>query len=54
MDFRVDELKIVNLDLIGNLEMLSFSVREWRGLMAYWLTGRIDKLVPGICKVEEN
>ena len=30
-----------------SLRNLSLSIREWIGLVAYWLTGRIDEILPG-------
>jgi uncharacterized SAM-binding protein YcdF (DUF218 family) len=49
VDFRVDELKLVNFNIIANLEVLSSAAREWTGLMVYWLTGRIGEIVPSNC-----
>ncbi|TIT04134.1 YdcF family protein [Mesorhizobium sp.] len=31
----------------AGLEVTTTAVREWIGLMAYWLSGRIDRLFPG-------
>jgi uncharacterized SAM-binding protein YcdF (DUF218 family) len=30
-----------------NLAIATLALREWVGLLAYWLSGRIDSLVPG-------
>jgi uncharacterized SAM-binding protein YcdF (DUF218 family) len=49
VDFRVQELKLVNFNIIANLEVLSTAVREWTGLMVYWLTGRIGEIIPSNC-----
>jgi uncharacterized SAM-binding protein YcdF (DUF218 family) len=32
---------------IGGLDRSNAAVREWIGLFAYWLTGKIDRLLPG-------
>jgi uncharacterized SAM-binding protein YcdF (DUF218 family) len=32
---------------VEGLERTDIAVREWIGLVAYWLTGRIDTLLPG-------
>ena len=29
------------------LERADIAVREWMGLVVYWATGRIDRLLPG-------
>ncbi|TIU70668.1 MAG: YdcF family protein, partial [Mesorhizobium sp.] len=34
-------------DPFGSLQTTSTAVREWIGLVAYWLSGRIDRLFPG-------
>lgn len=34
-------------DLGEQVEVLSFALHEWIGLLAYWATGRIDSLFPG-------
>lgn len=36
-------------DLIGNANSLDLASHEWAGLLAYYLTGKIDKLVPDQC-----
>lgn len=32
---------------IDSLQNTTLGIREWIGLLAYWLTGRIDQLLPG-------
>lgn len=32
---------------IDSLQNTTLGIREWIGLVAYWLTGRIDQLLPG-------
>lgn len=32
---------------IDSLQNTSLGIREWIGLLVYWLTGRIDQLLPG-------
>ncbi|MER8829400.1 YdcF family protein [Mesorhizobium sp. M0938] len=34
-------------DPFGSLQTTTTAVREWIGLAAYWLSGRIDRLFPG-------
>jgi uncharacterized SAM-binding protein YcdF (DUF218 family) len=33
--------------LMGGIGMTDRAVREWNGLLVYWITGRISKLFPG-------
>ena len=37
----------LGLDFAGGLSLTSFAVREWVGLLAYWLFGWTDTLFPG-------
>lgn len=37
----------LNVSTFDRLFMLDVSVREWIGLLAYWLTGKTDALIPG-------
>ena len=32
---------------IDSLQNTTIAIREWVGLIAYWLTGRIDSVLPG-------
>jgi uncharacterized SAM-binding protein YcdF (DUF218 family) len=32
---------------VDSLQVTTLAIREWIGLLAYWLTGRIDRLFPG-------
>jgi len=32
--------------MIDKVSMLDLGVREWIGLLAYWLTGKTDALFP--------
>ena len=32
---------------VDGLERIDLAIREWMGLAAYWITGRIDALLPG-------
>ncbi|GAB4272015.1 MAG: YdcF family protein [Methylomicrobium sp.] len=40
----------VNFSFAENLEQLTFAVREWVGLAAYYLTGKTTALIPGDCR----
>ena len=33
--------------LMGGISMMDRAVREWNGLLVYWITGRISELLPG-------
>ncbi len=46
MGGRGDALRFTVL-LPGGLGRVDTGIREWMGLAAYWLTGRIDELLPG-------
>jgi len=43
---REDLLRFTTLSLEG-LDRANAGIREWMGLAAYWLTGKIDRLLPG-------
>jgi len=43
---REDLLRFTTRSLEG-LDRTNAGIREWMGLTAYWLTGKIDRLVPG-------
>ncbi len=43
---RADLLTFSSVALDG-LERTDVAVREWMGLVVYWATGRIDRLLPG-------
>jgi len=43
---RADLLRFSTLALDG-LERVDVATREWMGLVAYWATGKIDRLLPG-------
>jgi uncharacterized SAM-binding protein YcdF (DUF218 family) len=49
VDYRTlqGELLDVNLDFPGNLTDFNLALREWIGLLAYRLTGKTNRLVPG-------
>jgi uncharacterized SAM-binding protein YcdF (DUF218 family) len=49
VDYRTlqGELLSVNLDFLGNLTSFNLAIREWIGLLAYRLTGKTNRLVPG-------
>jgi uncharacterized SAM-binding protein YcdF (DUF218 family) len=36
------------IDPLGNLKTFMLAMHEWIGLAAYWATGRIDRLFPGL------
>lgn len=38
----------VNFSFGGNLSVLGIAIREWVGLLAYRVSGRTDRLLPGI------
>ena len=40
----------VNYDLLNNLSLLKTSIKEWVGLLAYYLTGKTTSFVPEQCK----
>ena len=50
VDWRVggrgDVLQFTALSLDG-LDRVNVGIREWMGLVAYWATGKIDRLLPG-------
>lgn len=48
VDHRAKPLK-VRWDLAGNLSALGVAMREWIGLVAYYATGRSDRLFPNAC-----
>jgi uncharacterized SAM-binding protein YcdF (DUF218 family) len=39
----------IGWDLAGNLDDLNTGVKEWIGLLAYQMTGRIDAIIPDGC-----
>lgn len=39
----------VNLNLAGHTASLKGAVHEWTGLLAYFLTGKIDQILPSNC-----
>jgi uncharacterized SAM-binding protein YcdF (DUF218 family) len=43
---RADLLRFSTIALDG-LERVDVATREWMGLVAYWATGKIDRLLPG-------
>ena len=43
---REDLLRFTTLSVDG-LDRVNTGIREWMGLAAYWLTGKIDRLLPG-------
>ncbi|CAH2404710.1 hypothetical protein MES5069_440088 [Mesorhizobium escarrei] len=50
VDFRTSGKEGIGLsrdDSFGSLQTTSTAVREWIGLLAYRLSGRIDRLFPG-------
>ncbi|RWB29848.1 YdcF family protein [Mesorhizobium sp.] len=50
VDYRTSGKEGIGLfrdDPFGSLQTTSTAVREWIGLVAYWLSGRIDRLFPG-------
>tara|TARA_E500000178_G_scaffold85431_1_gene84008 strand:- start:748 stop:1578 length:831 start_codon:yes stop_codon:yes gene_type:complete len=52
-----DELLRVNYRFSGNLRTLETAIREWVGLLAYRITGRTDRLLPGdqnACGIESD
>jgi uncharacterized SAM-binding protein YcdF (DUF218 family) len=44
---RSDEYWAIRLEASTSLVRVDVAVHEWLGLIAYWLTGRIDTLLPG-------
>ena len=50
VDWRVggpgDLLQFTSMSLYG-LERANVGMREWMGLIAYWVTGKIDSPLPG-------
>jgi uncharacterized SAM-binding protein YcdF (DUF218 family) len=42
-----DDYWAIRLEASTNLVRVDVAVHEWLGLIAYWLTGRTDALVPG-------
>lgn len=42
-----DSLLRVELQFAGHLRELSMATREWLGLLAYYISGRTDRLLPG-------
>ena len=49
VDYRtagVPRMRFVGGNPVSNLTELTIAVREWTGLAAYWLTGRINDLFP--------
>lgn len=49
VDLRVPRLtvQVVDFDLPRGLILLSQATHEYMGLLGYWLTGRIDQVLPG-------
>ena len=50
VDWRVGSTaKLLNFSplAVEGLERTDTAVREWIGLVAYWITGKIDALLPG-------
>ncbi len=50
VDYRATGREYLRLDGTQpslNAQLLSTAVREWMGLVAYWLRGRTDQLLPG-------
>jgi uncharacterized SAM-binding protein YcdF (DUF218 family) len=50
VDYRTSGKEGIGLfrdDPFGSLQTTTTAVREWIGLVAYWLSGRIDRLFPG-------
>ncbi|MGR9115017.1 MAG: YdcF family protein [Gammaproteobacteria bacterium] len=43
-----------DLSFAGKLEKLTYAVREWVGLMAYFLTGKTQDFVPGLCRKNQE
>lgn len=43
----LDEYWTIRFDASGNLVRIDVAMHEWLGLIAYWLTGRTDALLPG-------
>ena len=46
------KLMNTSLSFAGELEKLTYAVREWVGLTAYFMTGKTGELVPGLCQGE--
>ena len=44
---RPDDYWAIRLEASTSLVRVDVAVHEWLGLIAYWLTGRIDTLLPG-------
>ena len=50
VDWRAGEradLVMFSSVAVDGLERTDVAIREWMGLVAYWATGRIDRLLPG-------
>ncbi len=50
VDWRVGEranLLTFSTIALDGLERTDVAMREWMGLVAYWATGKIDRLLPG-------
>ena len=49
VDWRASESRAYTFSSIAlnGLERTELAMREWMGLAAYWLTGKIDKFLPG-------
>ncbi len=46
VDYRSSAYLVFNFDLANNFVVLKGAVREWVGLVAYWLSGKTASLLP--------
>ncbi len=53
VDHRALRGRLLRLDagILGNLNNLSIAIKEWLGLLAYYLSGRTSALFPADCSV---
>jgi hypothetical protein len=47
VDWRVTSVPDFEMFSVQGLRRTDIAVREWVGLLAYWLRGRTDRLFPG-------
>ncbi len=48
-----DELTSIDPSLGSNFSMLRVAMREWSGLIVYYMTGKTTALLPAVCSMEK-
>lgn len=49
VDYRAADIGGLSWALAGNLDLLDIAIKEWVGLVAYYMTGRTPALIPKTC-----